>query len=81
MSEVKIISVEKLEKGTVQAMVEIKGNLFKRLYHPVYGIAWNDEYNTLNDCLAMSKEQERDLEGILQAYVNSQPADAKLKLS
>lgn len=71
-SEIKIISAEKLSMtgaGTIRIMVEIKGNLFKRLYTPNYPVVWHDEYCTFNDCLAMTPEQESDLEGIFKAYM------------
>lgn len=69
-STIEIVSVEKLEKGIVRTMIRIQGKLFKRLHDKFSKeVSWTDEELTFNDCLAMTKEQEKDLEGIFKAYI------------
>lgn len=69
-SQIEIVSVEQLEKGIVRTMIKIKGILFKRLHDKFSKeVSWTDEELTFNDCLAMTKQQEKDLEGIFKAYL------------
>lgn len=73
--EVNVISAEKLERGTIRVMVEVKGYLFKRLFHPMYPVVWYDEYGTFNDCQAMQPGQEKELEAIFKAWMIENKVD------
>jgi hypothetical protein len=75
MDEVKVISTERLEKGTIRIMVEVKGHLFKRLSFSNYPVVWYDEYGTFNDCQAMKPEQEKELESIFKAWMIENKTD------
>lgn len=74
-AEVKVVSAEKLEHGTIRMMVEIKGHLFKRLFQRGYPVVWNDEYRAFSECLAMQPEQEKELEAIFKAWMIEHKTD------
>jgi hypothetical protein len=75
MDEVKFISAERLEKGTIRIIVEVKGNVFRRLFMPGYPVVWHDEHGTFNGCLAMTTEQEKELEAIFKAWMIENKTD------
>lgn len=66
-NDIIIISVEKLDNGVIRTWLRIKGHLFKRLYSEQYNYPlWSDEELTFSECLAMTNEQEKELESIFQ---------------
>jgi hypothetical protein len=76
--DIQLISIDKLDYGTIRVIIKIKGCTFKRLFHPSYPVVWNDQDCTFNDCLAMTPEQEKDLEGIFIAWMKTNNTNVKL---
>jgi hypothetical protein len=77
-NDIQLISIDKLAFGTIVIIIKIKGCTFKRLSHPSYPVVWNDQDGTFNDCLAMTPEQEKDLEGIFIAWMKTNNTNVKL---